>query len=496
MPLLFQWLQNKTACGVKTMSTTTVLIRKPASASTADNRCSPGLSALLIMAGDTLGFSLLLGIFWVNPYISRYAPSHGWFEYWPLLPLFLMLYWFFDVYPGVSISPVDEIRRISLANAGVFSFLSVALALNRAPLSSHLFCLAAFVGACVMIPTIRSITRRIGAQCAWWGYPIVLFGDGDRSLSVLRKLKADPRLGLRPIAVVADGSSHEQLEQVPVCHSEALDRIVCWGVKHAVVVAPDFSQSQFVEVLKRAGEAFPHLIVIPDTDFLGSVGAYTQDQMGVRGLQVRNNLLHAGSRVAKRAIDLGFCLALSPLVLPLMAVIAMLIAVESGFPVFYSQKRLGQDGRTFHIWKFRSMVRNASEVLERSLASNPELKKEWAENQKLRNDPRITRIGKVLRKASLDELPQLWNIVKGEMSLVGPRPIVHDEIAKYKEAYPLYTKTIPGLTGLWQVSGRNHTTYDERITYDSYYVRNWSFWMDIYLLARTVTVVLTGDGAY
>jgi len=179
-----------------------------------------------------------------------------------------------------------------------------------------------------------------------------------------------------------------------------------------------------------------------------------------------------------------------------MAVITVLIAVESGFPVFYSQKRLGQDGRTFHIWKFRTMVRNAAEVLERSLASSPELQKEWAENQKLRNDPRITRIGKALRKASLDELPQLWNILRGEMSLVGPRPIVHDEIAKYKAAYTLYTKTIPGLTGLWQVSGRNHTTYAERITYDSYYVRNWSFWMDIYLLARTATVVFTGDGAY
>ena len=478
------------------MATGTVLVRKPASASTTHNPCSPGLSAVLILAGDILGFALLLGAFWANPYVSRYAPPNGWLQYWPILPLCLMLYWFFDVYPGVSVSPVDEIRRISLANAGTFTFLSVAFGLSRMPLSSHLFCLAAFVGTCVVIPTIRSISRRIGARFAWWGYPIVLFGDGDRSVSVLRKLKADPRLGLRPIAVVADRSSHEQLEEVPVCHSGALNGMVFSGVKHAIVVAPDFSQSQFAEVLERAGVAFPHVIVLPDTDFLGSVGAYTQDRMGVRGLQVRNNLLHAGSRIAKRAIDLGFCLALLPLVLPVIAVIAVLIAVESGFPVFYSQKRLGQDGRTFHIWKFRTMVRNAAEVLERSLATSPELRQEWAENQKLRNDPRITRIGKLLRKASLDELPQLLNIVKGEMSLVGPRPIVHEEIAKYKEAYPLYTKTVPGLTGLWQVSGRNHTTYAERINYDSYYVRNWSFWMDIYLLARTVTVVLTGDGAY
>lgn len=475
---------------------TTALVKKHNSAPSVHNPCSPGLSALLVVAGDISGFVLLLGTLWVNPYVSRHALPNWWLEYWPFLPLFLMLYWLFDLYPGVSISPVDEIRRISLANAGAFSFLSVALGLKRAPLSSHLICLAAFVGACVVIPTIRSVTRRIGARCAWWGYPIVLFGEGDKSISVLRKLKADPCLGLRPIAVVTDDSSHEQLEEIPVCYSGALDRIVLCGVKHAVVVATDFSQSQLVKVLERAGEAFPHLVVIPNTDFLGSVEAYTQDRMGVRGLQVRNNLFHAGSRIAKRTIDLGFCLALLPLVLPLMAVITVLIAVESGFPVFYSQKRFGQDGRTFQIWKFRTMVRNAAEVLERSLASSPELQKEWAENQKLRNDPRITRIGKALRKTSLDELPQLWNIFRGEMSLVGPRPIVHDEIAKYKEAYTLYTKTVPGLTGLWQVSGRNHTTYAERITYDSYYVRNWSFWMDIYLLARTVTVVFTGHGAY
>jgi len=142
------------------------------------------------------------------------------------------------------------------------------------------------------------------------------------------------------------------------------------------------------------------------------------------------------------------------------------------------------------------MVQNAAEILELSLASNPELRNEWAANQKLRNDSRITRVGKVLRQTSLDELPQLWNVIKGEMSLVGPRPIVGAEVAKYKTAYSMYRKMTPGLTGLWQVSGRNRTTYAERIAYDIYYVRNWSVWMDIYLLAKTVVVVFTRDGAY
>jgi Undecaprenyl-phosphate galactose phosphotransferase WbaP len=179
-----------------------------------------------------------------------------------------------------------------------------------------------------------------------------------------------------------------------------------------------------------------------------------------------------------------------------MAVIYVSIAIDSGFPVFYSQKRVGHGACTFNIWKFRTMVRNAAEILEHTLASDAELRQEWTHNHKLRKDPRITAIGKLLRKTSLDELPQLWNVLNGDMSLVGPRPIVQEEIAKYKGAYPIYTKTTPGVTGLWQVSGRNHTTYEERVAYDTYYVRNWSVWMDIYLLARTVTVILTGSGAY
>jgi Undecaprenyl-phosphate galactose phosphotransferase WbaP len=480
------------------MSSSAILVRQPTCALAAplQNPCRPGLSAGIILAGDILGLRLMLWAFSGITVVTQYAPAGGWLQFWPVLPLILALYWFLDVYPGVSVSPVDELRCLSLANAIAFAFISVVLALNGAPLYSQSLCLAACVGTSVLIPTLRSVVRRVGSQFGWWGYPVVLFGGGEITLSVLRKLESDPHLGLRPVAVINDEISNQELKDVSVCQSGRLDRIVSGGVRHAVVVAPELSQSQFVDVLERAGHAFSHLIIIPNNDFTGNIGPYTQDLLGMRGLQIRNNLLHAGSRIAKRTIDLGFCLTFMPLVLLVMAMVGILVALESGFPVFYSQKRLGHDGRTFHIWKFRTMVHNAAEVLERSLAGSPELRKEWSENQKLRKDPRLTPVGRLLRKASLDELPQLWNILKGEMSLVGPRPIVRDEIAKYKEAYSLYAKATPGLTGLWQVSGRNHTTYAERIAYDSFYVRNWSVWMDIYLLARTVTVVLTGDGAY
>jgi Undecaprenyl-phosphate galactose phosphotransferase WbaP len=195
-------------------------------------------------------------------------------------------------------------------------------------------------------------------------------------------------------------------------------------------------------------------------------------------------------------MDLAVTLSAGICILPLVGMIAAIIKLTSAGPIFYSQERLGRNGRKFRAWKFRSMVSNADQVLKVYLAKHPELREEWERDYKLKNDPRITRIGRFIRKTSLDELPQIWNVICGDMSLVGPRPIVQAEIAKYKETYRQYTRVTPGISGLWQVSGRNNTTYDERLAYDRYYVENWSPWMDLYILSRTIRVVLLREGAY
>jgi Undecaprenyl-phosphate galactose phosphotransferase WbaP len=455
-----------------------------------------GLSATLVLAADILGLRLVLWAFLGNTIIGRYAAPGGWLPLWLLLPLFLVLYWSFDSYPGVSVNPVAEIRRISLANASAFLFISVMLLLHQGAVVPQLICFSACVGASVVVLAMRALIRQIGSQFDWWGYPIVLFGGGAVALSMLRRLISQPHLGLRPVAVVADQVADWEMDGISVFKSEDLGQIAASGVRHAIVAAPELSQSEFAEVIERAGDAFPHLILIPNTDFIWKVGSYTRDLMGILGIQVRNNLLDRGSQIAKRMMDLASSTLLTLFLLPLMAIISLLIVMESGFPVFYFQKRLGHGGRTFHMWKFRTMVQDSAVILDSYLAHNSEQRKEWTECQKLRSDPRITRVGRMLRKTSLDELPQLWNVIKGEMSLVGPRPIIDAEVAKYQAAYSVYVKTTPGLTGLWQVSGRNRTTYAERVAYDTYYVRNWSVWMDIYLLAKTVSAVLTSDGAY
>ncbi|MGC2398956.1 MAG: undecaprenyl-phosphate galactose phosphotransferase WbaP [Acidobacteriaceae bacterium] len=460
------------------------------------NGYKPGISAAIILVADFLALSLILWAFWSSSIIDRHADLDSWQVPGLLLPLFLLLYWRFDLYPGVSINPVAEIRCVCLANLTAFFSISVILALRHATTLALLICFAAMISASVLIPVTRAAIRKIGSQFDWWGHPVVVFGGGSMARSVLRKLLSRPDLGLRPIAVIADHLSDNEIEGIPLFKSEYLSLIASRNVKHAIVAAPELSQSAFTDVIERGGEVFPSLLLIPNTDFIWRDGTHTRDLMGTLGIHVRNNLLDRRSRITKRAIDLVSGTLLMILLLPLLVMISFLVVVDSGFPVFYRQERLGRGGRGFKLWKFRTMARDSKAILESYLQSEPHLMKEWTENQKLRRDPRITRVGKVLRKSSLDELPQLWNVIKGEMSLVGPRPIVHAEVIKYRESYALYSRITPGLTGLWQVSGRSSTTYAERVAWDTYYVRNWSMWMDIYLLARTVGVVLTGDGAF
>ena len=197
-----------------------------------------------------------------------------------------------------------------------------------------------------------------------------------------------------------------------------------------------------------------------------------------------------------RALDIFLVLLACPNFLLIIFIIAILIMVESRGGVFYSQVRIGRGGRKFKAYKFRTMIQNADQLLQSYLDKSPELKAEWLATHKLKHDPRITRVGAILRKLSLDELPQLWNIFIGDMSLIGPRPIVDAEIEKYGECFELYKQVRPGLTGLWQVSGRSNTSYEHRVQLDKYYLLNWSWKLDFQILIKTVSVVLRKDGAY
>lgn len=197
----------------------------------------------------------------------------------------------------------------------------------------------------------------------------------------------------------------------------------------------------------------------------------------------------------KRTVDILGALLLAVVFSPLIVTVALLLWRQGG-PVIYRHRRVGRGGVMFECLKFRTMVPNADQVLRNLLEAHPELKREWVQDHKLRDDPRITGVGRFLRRTSLDELPQLWNVLRGEMSLVGPRPIVREELLRYGRNVRDYLAAKPGITGLWQVTGRNDTEYRRRVVLDTYYVRNQNLLLDIYILFKTALVVLGRTGAY
>jgi len=267
------------------------------------------------------------------------------------------------------------------------------------------------------------------------------------------------------------------------------------GIRTVVIAMPEMDSAAVLNLIERFGESYTNVLVIPDLFNLAHFGAPTRYLGGVLGLEVQRQLMHRGPRFAKRTMDVVLTLVGGLCILPLLVFLALLIKFDSKGSPFYLQRRLGQDGVRFRALKFRTMHTDAHERLAALLESNAELRAEYEQFHKLSEDPRITKVGRRLRKYSLDELPQLWNVLEGEMSLVGPRPYLESEIPDMHQKEAIVLRVRPGLTGIWQVTTRNESTFDERVNLDVEYVRNWSPWLDLYILARTFSVVIGGTGS-
>jgi Undecaprenyl-phosphate galactose phosphotransferase WbaP len=268
------------------------------------------------------------------------------------------------------------------------------------------------------------------------------------------------------------------------------------SIRHAVFSMPEYSSLHQQRMLDHYGKLLPHLLVLSDTNTLPALWGASRNSGRLSGFELRNGRLVATMRLVKRVTDLTVALAVLPVAGGLTIVLAVLTFISSRGPLFYGHPRIGRYGRLIKVWKFRTMRVDAEQLLEDHLAANRDARLEWEMQHKLRDDPRITRLGRFLRSTSLDELPQIWNVLKGDMSLVGPRPIVEAEVPRYGSAIELYAAVKPGISGLWQVSGRTDISYDERVELDLFYVRHWSPWLDLYILAKTIVTLIRRSGAY
>ena len=398
--------------------------------------------------------------------------------------------------PGWGGELAEEVRRLEVLLFLLFGSAALAVFLSRMGTSSSrgTFVVAYAFSALVM-PFGRVAVRQLFVRCGRWGVPAVIYGQDDTVPRLAEALRHDAHLGFRPVGIFSDeaapGATIGGLPVLGGLRDTSADAPV------ALLAAPGLPRHTLVELIEGPLRIYRKVILIPDLVDAPSLWVRPCDIRGILGLEITQNLLYPSARLLKRALDVGLVLVSIPLWAPLFALVALLVWLADFRAPLYRQQRIGRCGRPFFALKFRTMVADAEAVLEDALRNDPQLRQEWQGAFKLRDDPRITPLGRFLRRASLDEIPQFLNVLRGEMSLVGPRPLPPYHATRLSErARALREQVRPGLTGLWQVSGRSENGIEGMEQWDAYYVRNWSVWLDLVILVRTTAAVLRGRGAY
>lgn len=346
----------------------------------------------------------------------------------------------------------------------------------------------------------RNITRRILKALHLWTRPTIIIGVGSNAAEASLALSSQPEMGLHVCGYV-DVGRHDGVNDSNTYPRIPLEKMDAIAKKPGIqwVIALEHSQSGQREFWLRqlAKWGVSDVSVIPAMRGVPLHGTDMSHFFSheVALLRMRNNLRRWPARLTKRIFDTLAAVVLMILLTPVMLFIAFLVRQDGG-PALFAHPRIGKKGKVFNCYKFRTMHVDAENQIEQLLQKRPELRAQWESERKLRDDPRVSRWGQLLRKTSLDELPQLLNVIRGEMSLVGPRPVVSSELQRFGKDVGYYLMVRPGMTGLWQVNGRSDVDYDTRVYLDTWYVKNWSLWYDLIILFKTVRVVLTRSGAY
>lgn len=450
----------------------------------------------VLLLGDLLS---LLGIYMLSrvllPLVGLSVESPHSTIVWGIVWLCWRAYQ--GLYPGYGRSPQTELRLHVMGTAQVVAVqLAAGLALQR--FSPNVTgTLLSWALLLLFSLFVRYGFRSLLISAGRYGRPISVIGAGQTAAMAIQHLRAHPAYGLNPVAAYDDNQELHgtTLHGVPILGTIE-QAIIDPRTEQALVSIPGARAETQQRIVNATYAAFRHTWVIPDLFGIPNQALQPHNIGSVASLEVRNNLRSVQARTLKRTIDLLGSGLGGLLLLPILLLIALAIKLDSPGPAVYRARRLGRNGEPFDCFKFRSMHRDAETKLKSVLDSDPTLKAEFEATHKLKNDPRVTRVGAFLRKTSLDELPQLANVLLGTMSLVGPRPIVQSEVAKYGEIYAVYKQVRPGMTGYWQANGRSDTSYDERVGMDNFYVTNWTPWLDMAILIQTLKVVAMGRGAY
>jgi len=449
-----------------------------------------------IFAGFGLSYTTraLLGV-GIQPTMDANLWPHAFLVF--VLPVALLYWksWVFGHY--TRFRPIwTELREV-LRLGMYFGVMSIVILFVLKLEFSRLWLGYFLILLCICVPLVRYVAKRMMIRAGIWFVPTYIVGTGENAVNTAAALDSDTSMGHGVVGFINLDTSNtvKSLSGRPVFSELPVE-------KNREVPCLVFAFDSLDE-LNRGRRVLNHYIansstitIAPPINGLPLCGAkiinvFRHDTVL---LKLQNNINNPRARVIKRAFDIIAAIFALLLLSPVMLCLYFIVGRDGGNPI-YAHRRVGKNGNTFDCLKFRSMIVNSDEVLKQHLSENPAARAEWMQSHKLSNDPRITSIGRFMRESSLDELPQLLNVLRGEMSIVGPRPIVTEEQSKYGEYLPYYLEMVPGITGLWQTSGRSNTSYRERVLLDVWYSRNWSIWHDLVIILRTVPALINSLGA-
>ncbi len=472
------------------------------------------LKVLCLIVIDLFAFYTSLFISWAvrSQILSSLIPDLPEFReftypyflaFWWIPAIFIFFLFYEDLYER-NLPFWDEaritVKAVTLATLTVMAIVTLGKMQDRI---SRLVLLGTWAVSLFSFPVFRLWGKRLLYRAGLWRERVLVLGAGNAGRLVMEGLRREKHMGYDVIGFLDDdeGKHGDKIQGKKVFgkvrHFPRFVRDL--NIMTVIVAMPSLSPEKLSRLTARVQNYSPNTMVIPDLRGIallntGLVHLFYEEIFMVN---IRNNLKSAPNRFVKRLFDITVSAVSLPLLLPIVGIIGAVIRIETPGPAIYSHDRIGKNGKTFKCYKFRTMQKDAEERLKEMLGNNAAVRDEWGKNRKLKDDPRVTKIGRFLRGTSLDELPQLFNVIKGEMSLVGPRPVTRHELdVHYGDMGKLCFSVPPGITGLWQVSGRSDTGYEYRLKLDAWYVMNWSLWFDIAILFKTIRVVAKKEGAY